>query len=129
MYGKIVCHKIKLCHDWHFESLSMKLQVTIETMCNIVAIMKQGEIMESILHTTNWTKLLYWLMFLLRMSWQGPSTRSKRARSSLTHFRVDLAVTVAARGLFNSRAISPNWKEKERNSNSREYSIFWKILD
>lgn len=46
-------------------------------------------------------------MLRLRMSEQGPSTRSKRGRSSLTHFRGPRATTVAARGRFISNAISP----------------------
>lgn len=46
-------------------------------------------------------------MFRLRMSEHGPRTRSKRGRSSLTHFRGPRATTVAARGRFISRAISP----------------------
>lgn len=66
------------------------------------------------LHTTSWTKLLYWPMFRFKISWQGPSTRSKRARSSFTHLRVHLAFTVAARGLFRSRAISPEEKEERK---------------
>lgn len=53
------------------------------------------------------TKLLYCWMLRLRMSEQGPSTRSKRGRSSLTHFRGPRATTVAARGRFISNAISP----------------------
>lgn len=64
------------------------------------------------LHTTSWTKLLYWPMFRFKISWQGPSTRSKRARSSFTHLRVHLAFTVAARGLFRSRAISPEERKE-----------------
>lgn len=58
-------------------------------------------------HTVREIKLLYLWMFLLRISEQGPSTRSKRGRSSFTHFRGPRATTVAARGRFNSRAISP----------------------
>lgn len=46
-------------------------------------------------------------MFLFRISEQGPSTRSKRGRSSLTHLRGPRATTVAARGRFSSSAISP----------------------
>lgn len=53
------------------------------------------------------TKLLYCWMFLLRISEQGPSTRSNRGRSSFTHFKRPRATTVAARGRFISRAISP----------------------
>lgn len=51
-------------------------------------------------------------MFLLRMSEQGPRTRSNRALSSLTHFNGPRATTVAARGLSNNKAISPEteWK-------------------
>ncbi|TNN74616.1 hypothetical protein EYF80_015163 [Liparis tanakae] len=41
------------------------------------------------------------------MSEQGPRTRSKRGRSSFTHFRGPRATTVAARGRFISSAISP----------------------
>ena len=46
-------------------------------------------------------------MFLLRISEQGPSTRSKRGRSSFTHLRGPRATTVAARGRFRRSAISP----------------------
>ena len=46
-------------------------------------------------------------MFLFRMSEQGPSTLSNLALSSFTHFRGPTAVTVAALGLSNIRAISP----------------------
>ena len=53
------------------------------------------------------TKLLYCWMFRLRMSEHGPRTRSNLGRSSLTHFRGPRATTVAARGRFISRAISP----------------------
>lgn len=58
-------------------------------------------------HTDSDTKLLYCWMFLFRMSEQGPRTRSKRGRSSFTHFSGPRATTVAARGLFISSAISP----------------------
>lgn len=58
-------------------------------------------------HTTSCTKLLYWEMFRFRISTHGPSTRSKRALSSFTHLRGPAALTVAARGRFRSRAISP----------------------
>ena len=53
------------------------------------------------------TKLLYCWMLRLRMSEHGPRTRSNRGRSSLTHFSGPRATTVAARGRFISRAISP----------------------
>lgn len=59
------------------------------------------------LQTDSETKLLYCWMLRLRMSEQGPRTRSKRGRSSFTHFRGPRATTVAARGRFISRAISP----------------------
>lgn len=59
------------------------------------------------LQTDSETKLLYCWMFRLRISEHGPRTRSKRGRSSLTHFRGPRATTVAARGRFISRAISP----------------------
>lgn len=58
-------------------------------------------------HTTSCTKLLYWEMFRFRISTHGPSTRSKRALSNFTHLRWPTALTVAARGRFRSRAISP----------------------
>lgn len=58
-------------------------------------------------HTDSDTKLLYCWMFLLRISEHGPRTRSKRGRSSLTHFKVPRETTVAARGRFISSAISP----------------------
>ena len=70
-------------------------------------------------HTKSCTKLLYFSMFRLRISWQGPSTRSNLARSSLTHLRVPSALTVAARGLFNSRAISPEKKILEKRGEFR----------
>lgn len=38
---------------------------------------------------------------------QGPRTRSKRARSSLTHFKGPRAITVAALGRLRTKAISP----------------------
>lgn len=59
------------------------------------------------LQTDSETKLLYCWMLRLRISEHGPRTRSKRGRSSLTHFRGPRATTVAARGRFISRAISP----------------------
>ena len=71
-------------------------------------------------YTTSWTKLLYWPMFRFKISWQGPSTRSNRARSSFTHFSVPLALTVAARGLFSSRAISPGGQRREERGWERE---------
>lgn len=58
-------------------------------------------------HTVREMKLLYLWMFLLRISEQGPSTRSKRGLSSFTHLSGPRATTVAALGRFNSRAISP----------------------
>lgn len=58
-------------------------------------------------HTVREMKLLYLWMFLLRISEQGPSTRSKRGRSSFTHLSGPRATTVAALGRFSSRAISP----------------------
>lgn len=58
-------------------------------------------------HTVREMKLLYLWMFLFRISEHGPSTRSKRGRSSFTHLRGPRATTVAARGRFSSRAISP----------------------
>lgn len=65
-------------------------------------------------HTDKDTKLLYCAMFLLRMSEQGPRTRSNRALSSLTHFNGPRATTVAARGLSNNKAISPETEWKHR---------------
>lgn len=59
------------------------------------------------------TKLLYCSMFLFKMSEQGPRTRSNRGRSSLTHLRGPHAITVAARGRFISRAISPKVHRRE----------------
>ena len=53
------------------------------------------------------TKLWYCAMLRLRMSEQGPRTRSKRCRSSLTHLSWLRAITVAARGRSRMRAISP----------------------
>lgn len=53
------------------------------------------------------TKLLYCWMFRLRISEHGPRTRSNRGRSSFTHFNRPRATTVAARGRFINRAISP----------------------
>ena len=53
---------------------------------------------------------LYWSMFRFSMSEHGPRTRSKRARSILTHFRgpeSGATFTVAALGLSSSSAISP----------------------
>ncbi|RMZ99826.1 hypothetical protein BpHYR1_007078 [Brachionus plicatilis] len=44
---------------------------------------------------------------LIKISDTGPSTLSNRCLSSLTHFKGPLAITVAARGLSKSRAISP----------------------
>lgn len=67
---------------------------------------------EMLPQTDSDTKLLYCWMLRLRMSEQGPRTRSKRGRSSLTHFRGPRATTVAARGRFISRAISPGGKKK-----------------
>ena len=78
--------------------------------------------------TDNETKLLYWAIFLFKMSEQGPSTRSKRPLSSLTHFRTPLATTVAARGRSRSRAISPEinkyiiWREETMNTLECEMS-------
>ena len=46
-------------------------------------------------------------MLRFKMSWHGPKTRSKRARSNFTHFILPLARTVAARGRLRRRAISP----------------------
>ena len=46
-------------------------------------------------------------MFLLRISDTGPRTRSNLCLSSLTHFNNPFAITVAARGRSNKRAISP----------------------
>ena len=46
-------------------------------------------------------------MLRLRISAQRPKTRSKRARSNLTHFKGARAITVAARGRSKSNAISP----------------------
>lgn len=65
------------------------------------------------------TKLLYCWMLRLSMSEQGPRTRSKRGRSSLTHFRGPRATTVAARGRFISRAISPGGR-RHRFRNRRQ---------
>jgi hypothetical protein len=50
---------------------------------------------------------LYWATFRLRISEIGPRTRSNRYRSILTHFNGPLALTVAARGRSNNKAISP----------------------
>lgn len=58
------------------------------------------------------TKLLYCWMLRLRMSEHGPSTRSKRGLSSLTHLSGPRATTVAARGRFISKAISPGETHK-----------------
>lgn len=55
-------------------------------------------------------KLLYLCMFLFKISEHGPRTRSKRGRSSLTHFSGPRAITVAALGRFNNKAISPRNK-------------------
>lgn len=52
-------------------------------------------------------------MFLLRISEQGPSTRSKRGRSSFTHLRGPRATTVAARGRFRRSAISPEGEGRQ----------------
>lgn len=52
-------------------------------------------------------------MFLLRISEQGPSTRSKRGRSSFTHLRGPRATTVAARGRFRRSAISPGGEGRQ----------------
>lgn len=59
------------------------------------------------LQTDSDTKLLYCWMFRLRISEHGPRTRSNRGRSSFTHFNRPRATTVAARGRFINRAISP----------------------
>jgi len=58
-------------------------------------------------HTDNDTKLLYCAMLRLRMSEHGPSTRSNRLRSILTHLSKPRATTVAALGRSSSSAISP----------------------
>ena len=65
-------------------------------------------------HTTNDTKLLYCCIFRLRMSMHGPNTLSNRCLSSLTHLRVPFARTVAARGRFRTRAISPVSKNNKQ---------------
>jgi len=66
---------------------------------------------------------LYWSMLRLRMSEQGPSTRSKRARSILTHFSgpsSGATFTVAARGLSSNSAISPT----HTDTHSGMFSMF-----
>lgn len=62
--------------------------------------------------TDNDTKLLYCEIFRRRMSQHGPSTRSNLSRSILTHLSTPLATTVAARGRFSRRAISPENQNK-----------------
>lgn len=74
---------------------------------------------EMLPQTDSDTKLLYCWMLRLRMSEQGPRTRSKRGRSSLTHFRGPRATTVAARGRFISRAISPGEKKKKTKTKNK----------
>ena len=69
-------------------------------------------------HTVREMKLLYLWMFLLRISEQGPSTRSKRGLSSFTHLRGPRATTVAALGRFNNKAISPGWRRWRTENNS-----------
>lgn len=73
------------------------------------------------------TKLLYCSMFLFKMSEQGPRTRSNLGRSSLTHLRGPHAITVAARGRFISRAISPGSHRKDKQS-SRAYKAAGGVL-
>lgn len=68
------------------------------------------------------TKLLYCWMFRLRISEHGPRTRSNRGRSNLTHFKGPRATTVAARGRFISRAISPG-KETVTTITYRSYFL------
>lgn len=68
------------------------------------------------------TKLLYCWMFRLRISEHGPRTRSNRGRSNLTHFKGPRATTVAARGRFISRAISPG-KETVRTITYGSYFL------
>lgn len=67
-------------------------------------------------------KLLYRWMFLLRISEQGPSTRSKRGRSSFTHLSGPRATTVAARGRFSSSAISPGGERQHQGRGARGQS-------
>ena len=57
-------------------------------------------------------------MLRFRMSEQGPSTRSKRERSSLTHLRGPRDTTVAARGLSSSNAISPAGKHTHTHTHT-----------
>ena len=63
--------------------------------------------------TDSETKLLYCEIFRRSMSQHGPRTRSNLSRSIFTHLSTPLATTVAARGRFSRRAISPeNLKKK-----------------
>lgn len=73
----------------------------------------KGSFAAGIVQTVSEMKLLYRWMFLLRISEQGPSTRSKRGRSSFTHFRGPRATTVAARGRLSSSAISPAHRDAD----------------
>lgn len=70
------------------------------------------------------TKLLYCSMFLFKMSEQGPRTRSNRGRSSLTHLRGPHEITVAARGRFISRAISPEAHRRETHTGHAKHLTF-----
>ena len=56
-------------------------------------------------------KELYCATFRLRISEIGPRTRSNRLRSILTHFNGPFALTVAARGRSNNKAISPKYSD------------------
>lgn len=56
-------------------------------------------------------------MFRRNISPHGPNTRSKRWRSSLTHFNGPRATTVAALGRFKTSAISPINRKEIQNFN------------
>lgn len=75
-------------------------------------------------HTVREMKLLYLWMFLLRISEHGPSTRSKRGRSSFTHLSGPRATTVAALGRFSSSAISPGGAGKRERVRLNKASAF-----
>ena len=77
------------------------------TTCGTVAACFTVVLMVTVHYTDNDTKLLYCAMLRLRMSEHGPSTRSKRVRSILTHFSKPRATTVAALGRSSNSAISP----------------------
>lgn len=81
--------------------------VKVKATCRVPGPGSAGPVVACAGQTVSEMKLLYLWMFLLRISEQGPSTRSKRGRSSFTHLRGPRATTVAARGRFSSSAISP----------------------